>query len=389
MKIAILIQSYPPMVSGAALFVERLAKGMAACGHKVLVLAASDRSYPYQRSQPNLVVKRFSSSRNPFRVGQRLAIWPHRQIVKELAEFDPDVIHLHEPLQLAISSQSFSRKSKIPVILTIHAFPSFVSASFPFGYRIGNMVENGLWRYGRWVLSRCNGVVVGTQTAAKMIYDRTGLYPQVISCGVDLSNFSPAPKDAAQENVVRCRLGIPQGAPIILHVGRLDKGKQVEKVVQASARAMQHTPALLLIVGDGTEKDRLKELCAQLGIGDRSHFTGFVSADDVLAGLYRASAVFVMASEIETQGMVLLEAAACALPIVAYQATSLHEIVHEGINGFLLPHGDEAGMARRIRELIQDPDRAHRMGQMGRRIVENHAIEKTFAAYEELYRAVI
>jgi len=87
--------------------------------------------------------------------------------------------------------------------------------------------------------------------------------------------------------------------------------------------------------------------------------------------------------------VVLLEAAACAVPIVAVQATCLHEIVHEGINGFLLGPRDQIGMAERLCKLINNPKVAHEMGQKGRQIVESHAEEKTFTAYEELYRTIV
>jgi glycosyltransferase involved in cell wall biosynthesis len=140
-----------------------------------------------------------------------------------------------------------------------------------------------------------------------------------------------------------------------------------------------------LVVGDGTQRGRLEQLSTWLGIGDRSHFPGFISAEDGLPALYQMSTVFTTASEIETQGLVLLEAAACALPIVAVQATCLHEIVNQGENGFLVRSGDITEMAECIISLVGNPTLAHEMGQMSRRIVESHSMDKTFTAYEDLY----
>jgi glycosyltransferase involved in cell wall biosynthesis len=163
----------------------------------------------------------------------------------------------------------------------------------------------------------------------------------------------------------------------------------VERVVRAASLVLQQTPAHLLIVGDGIERAHLEQLCSGLGIGERSHFTGFVSIKEGLPELYQMSTVFVTASEIETQGLVLLEAAACGLPIVAVQATCLHEIVHEGENGYLLRSGDPIGMAKRICELLENPAHASQMGRNGRLIVESHAVERTVAAYEDLYSTAI
>ena len=389
MKIAILSQSYPPMISGAALFSERLAADLSARGHEVLVLTASERNYAHRSNDGNLVVERFRSCRNPFRADQRFALWPHRQILKCLAEFAPDVIHIHDPLQFAISSLSFSRSRNIPVILTIHQLPWFVGASLPLGVGIRIMVENGLWCYARWLLKRCSHTVVATQTIAGLVFAHTGIYPQAISCGVSLTTFFPAYSSSFQAAHLRDRLGIPEDAPIILYVGRLDKDKQVKRIIRVASLVLLQTPAHLLIVGDGTERADLEQYCTRLGIGERSHFTGFVSIEDGLPALYQISTVFVTASEIETQGLVLLEAAASGLPIVAVQATCLHEIVHEGANGYLLRSGDQIGMAERISELLKDPDRAHEMGQAGRLIVESHAAERTLTAYEDLFSTAI
>ena len=388
MRIAILSQTYPPMINGAALFAERLAANFSARDNQVLVLTASEQKYAYKSTSPNLVVVRFRSRRNPFRISQRFALSADKQIKKCLSDFAPDVIHLHDPLQFAISGLSFCRPRKIPVILTVHQLPWFVGASLPIGTGVQKIVESGSWHYARWLLKRCSIAVVATQTIAEVIHAHSGIYPQVISCGVNLTTFSPlAPGFGAAH--LRARLGIYDDAPIVLYVGRLDRDKMVDRVVRAASLALEQIPAHLLIVGDGTERARLEQLCTSLGIGKQCRFTGLVSIEDGLPALFQISTVFVTASEIETQGLVLLEAAACALPIVAVQATCLPEIVHEGENGFLLPSGELAGMAKRIVELLQDPARAHEMGKKGRRIVDSHALERTFAAYENLYQNVV
>jgi len=377
------------MISGAALFAERLANHFSIHGHEMLVLAASDRPYPYRLNTPHLRVERCRSYHNPFRVGQRFALWPHGWIMKCLEDFSPDIIHIQDPFQFAISSLLFSYSRRVPVLLTIHQLPWFFSASLPLRYRFGKMIEYGLWRYARWLLKHCTDAAVATQTIAEVVYAHTGIYPRIISYGIDLSVFSPDPSVLFQEAALRSRMDLPEDAPIILHVGRLDKDKQVKRVAQIAALAMQQTPAHLLIVGDGTERTNLERLCYRLGISERSHFTGYITIEEGLAAIYQMSSVFLTASEIETQGLVLLEAAACALPIVAVHSTCLHEIVHEGENGFLLQHGDIAGMADRLIEIINNPVRAHAMGQISRLIVESHAEEKTFDAYEDIYREAI
>lgn len=384
MKIAQLTSSYPPMVSGAALFVEKLAGEMARCGHEVLVLTTSDRPFPYRMTGPRLMVERCRSYRNPMRVGQRIVGWPHRLLLARLEEFAPDVIHIHEPFQFGFSSLVYGRRQCVPVVFTIHQLPWFFSAYLPNAFHLQQTLENVLWRYARWVLRQCTLVVVPTQTIAEVVHAHTCILPEVISCGVDLDTFQPLVLDSGEEDIVRARLGVPTGFPIILHVGRLDLDKHVERVVRAAAQAMQQVPAQLVVVGDGTQRKKLIQLCQDLGIFERSHFLGFIPQDD-LAEIYRVSALFVTASEIETQGIVLLEATACGLPIVAVRATCVNEIVHSGDNGLLTTPGDVNELAGSITWLLQHQAQARIMGQAGRKIVESHPRGAALKAYEALY----
>ena len=386
MKIAVLTQSYPPMVSGAALFAQHLAQAMACHGHQVLVLAASEQERPYRVEGANLTIVRLRSHHNPWRVGQRFMLWQNPQIDVALREFEPDILHLHDPLQLAWAAISYSRRAGVPSVLTIHALPSLAVASLP-ALHMG--VENGLWTYAGWLLHRVQARVTPTQTVADIVRARTGLGSQVISCGVDLHTFHPERLPAQQEANMRQDLGIPEGAPVILHVGRLDADKNVDLAIMAAARAIQFTPAHLLVVGDGRKKESLVRLCDQLGIRSRSHFTGYITDPNKLSVLYRLASAFVTASEIETQGLVLLEAAACGLPLVGVDAGAVAESIQDGLNGYLVARGDVSGLAQRIMHILLNGETARVMGHASREIALKHDYELSLQAYETFYYAQI
>ena len=108
MRIAVLNQSYPPMISGAALFSGHLAEALAERGHEVLVLAASDQGKAYRQRCDNLTIQRFHSYPNPHRVEQRFLLWPANEIKAALLDFAPEVIHLHEPFQMAYFARLYS-----------------------------------------------------------------------------------------------------------------------------------------------------------------------------------------------------------------------------------------------------------------------------------------
>jgi glycosyltransferase involved in cell wall biosynthesis len=98
--------------------------------------------------------------------------------------------------------------------------------------------------------------------------------------------------------------------------------------------------------------------------------------------------VFVLASELETQGVVVLEAAATGLPVVAVRAAAIPEAVSDGINGYLVAPGDVEAMAERVVAVLRDSEGAMRMGRAGRAMAERHALDGVLGTHEQLYRSL-
>jgi len=381
MRIAYLTQSYPPMISGAAISAQQIAEAMASRGHQVMVIAASDREYAYHTYKDNITVMHLRSFNNPLRVGQRFIPNPRRRVIKALKQFKPDVIHAHEPLQMGALALRHKKHKQIPVILTTHQLPWFIASYFPG--KLKPIVEKTFWMYARISLKRYTNLVSPTQTIATIINKHTGLTPNVISYGLDLQTFHP-PLHPDFVTGPREKLKLPSNIPILLHVGRLDSDKRVGNVIRAAAPAIRESEAYLIIVGDGKQKQKLIRLCREMGIKERVHFTGFIHPSN-LPEIYRMANIFVTASEIETQGIVLLEAAASGLPIVAVDATCISEIVHDNINGFLVKPGDVNAFSNALITLINDPKGSCEMGMNGRILVHEHDIQNTWTLHENLY----
>jgi len=373
------------MISGAALAVQKTAEAMVKRGHQVLVIAASDREYPYHTYKDNFAVLRLPSYKNPLRVGQRMMLYPHRRIMKHLGQFQPEIVHAHDPLQMGLFALEYARYARIPAVITVHQLPWFVASYLPKSLK--PFVETILWTYARITLKRYASILVPTQTIAGIIEKKIGLKPNVISYGLDLSTFHP-PLPLDPEPAARKKMHLPPDIPIILHVGRLDTDKSVDKVIRAAAPAILKSEAHLLVVGDGCQKNRLIRLCHELGIERRIHFTGFLPPME-LPEIYRVSNVFVTSSEIETQGIVLLEAAASGLPIVAVNATCISEIVHDRVNGFLFEPGDLDSFSEAITILVNNSKRAYVMGREGRVFAEDHNIQNTWIQHEKFYAETI
>jgi glycosyltransferase involved in cell wall biosynthesis len=305
-----------------------------------------------------------------------------------LQGFQPDLIHTHEPLEIGLLGIVHGQKAGIPILLTAHLMPWCLTFYLPNIPVIHNFVSETVWKYARWLLRKFDQVLCPTEITGQEIMNKTGIAPVTIPNGIDLQYFRP---DSSAENRRRVRQAyhIPEEAKVILHAGRLDPEKCVDRAIKAAAKIIRESNTHLLIVGDGREKSALLKLCESLGIGNRTHFAGFVMEKNELKKIYQAADVFIFASEVETQGIVLIEAAACGLPIVAVNARSVPEIVHDGVNGFLAEPRDIQSFGDSITTLLQNPRLAKEMGTASRKIAKCHNIQDSMEAHQELYLRLV
>jgi glycosyltransferase involved in cell wall biosynthesis len=218
----------------------------------------------------------------------------------------------------------------------------------------------------------------------------------VVPNGVDLREL-----DGAAPADVRRERGIPAGQPIVCAIGRLipDKG-HVYLLRAVAALGARPAPVHVVIVGGGPEERRLREEAARLGLGQRVHLLG-VRGD--AAAVLKASDVFVLPSLEEGFPVSLLEAMACARPVVASAVGGIPAVLEDGATGLLVPPGErwgadartaDAAQAERavaalggaIAVLLDDPGRAGALGAAARRAVEEfHSLDRVVSMLERLY----
>ena len=389
MRIVLMCQAYPPMVSGISVAVHHLAEGLARRGHAVMVFSASDRGEAYREVRGGVELVRLASRPTPARRGQRWSWWSRDEIERHLDEFRPDVLHLHDPVLGGLVMPSFARDRRLPLVVTAHALPWYISAQAPDLPGLRALVEAAMWAFASDLIAQCQAVVAPSNFTAEQVDAHGGPGAVVISNGVDLARFHPEPDSLDERQAVVERCGLDPARPIILHVGRVDREKNVDDVVRAAAIAMASTDAQLLVVGDGNRLHDLEELARELGIARQSRFIGFVEPNGDLPTYFRAGSVFVIASELESEGIVVLEAAACGLPIVAVRATSMPELVEEPGCGYLVPPGDVHSMADRIVQVLRDPAAQRVLGQAGVAMARAHSLDLTLERHEALYQSLL
>ena len=218
---------------------------------------------------------------------------------------------------------------------------------------------------------------------------------KVIPCGVDTRLFRPLPQAEA-----RARLNLPAAGRLALFVGRIEPLKGLDILLQALSQLAQNPSwqdkLYLYVIGGHLneqgdkrqEVERLRQLCAKLGLSERVSFLG-AKGQEVLPWYYAAADVVVMPSFYESFGLVALEAMACGRPVIASRVGGLAQLVQDGRTGFLTPPGDPAALAERLARLLQDDDLRAMMGVQGQHRARHYTWPKVAAPITALYHRLL
>jgi len=235
-------------------------------------------------------------------------------------------------------------------------------------------------RTAQSILGHASGIVATSKWVAQLTSDvlhQVGIEkpPPVaaLELGTDPVRFNPSRDTGA----LRRRWGVGD-APVILTVARLVPHKGQDMGIRAIATLRRDFPELrYIIVGEGSDEERLRALAKELGVPDRVGFVGAMR-DDELPEAYATSTIYLGASRVDKEinvegfGISFVEAAASGIPSVAGDSGGVRSAVRDGETGIVVPPTDSDAVADAIRSLLLNPDRRNRMGAAGRRAVETH-----------------
>lgn len=435
MKIAIATAVYYPMINGVAVFSHNLAKGLAARGHEVMVLCPSPtgeakvekqdgvkvvylrarelKAYPDQIHNPEkLPPRRILGMKIPrgYRYGFRIALFPNRAVAEALDRFQPDVVHVQVADLIGRTAVSWARQNGVPVVSTEHNQPEVLVRPLGIPKFLRQPLEGFLANYFVRRQNQSDFATMPTEEAIDNLVLTPGRELKVpiaaVSNGVDLSHF--APSKAVAEIYQKYRIS-PE-LPTVLYVGRVDPEKRVELVLEAFAKAVQKMEkhqkaqerpeekqdktakqrkpvAQLVIVGDGVAREKLEKRARELGIDDAVRFLRRVVPPD-LYELYKVGDVFATASEIETQGIVLIEAAATGLPLIAVDKGAVREICEDGENGFLCAPEATEELSAAMVKILSDQKLQQKFSKNSLKKAQEHDLERTLKRFENIYERV-
>lgn len=312
-------------------------------------------------------------------------LWNSYTIAKKLCEKNRiDLIVTQDPLTTGLVGYLLKRKYEIPILMHLH----------------GDYIDNKYWlkesfinpclnKLGKWLLKKADGIRVVSSGIKKQLINKgipkNRVY--VVPTPVNLSKFSEF--SATELHKIRQKYLLEEGK-VVLFVGRLSKEKNIPNLLKAASIVIsKYSNTKFLICGDGDERGNLERISQKLGIEDSVIFLGNIPHDD-LPNYYRTCDFFVLPSDHEGFGKVLLEAAMAEKPAVATNLPGPLDIVVNHKTGFLIPPRNHEQLAQKLTELIENPEFAITMGKNAKKhVMKNFDNEKNIQKIVNMWEEVI
>lgn len=272
---------------------------------------------------------------------------PSYHAYREVEAFKPDIAHFIHPVMVGIPGMAMAKYLGIPMVTSFHLDLARLAGHFNIGFMqpVTNYLTRVVFNWADYSLAPSKLI---QREMIQLGIRNVGLWGR----GVDAEKFHPHFRDAAMR--VRLSDGHPEDV-LLLYVGRLSYEKQVDKL----KAVLEQVPGTrLAIVGDGPARADLEKHFAGLP----ANFVGYLKGAE-LSQAYASADIFTFPSALETFGLVVTEAMAAGLPVVASRVGGIPDVVDIGKTGYTFDVGDEAGLVHGVREIVKD--RAH-MAQMGR-----------------------
>ncbi|MBD3315957.1 MAG: glycosyltransferase [Chitinivibrionales bacterium] len=338
MHIVMMSNTYKPFVGGVERSIDTFTEELQARGHRVLIVAPKFEGAA--KSEGNIIripaIQQFNGT--DFSVPL-----PVPGILSEVLDrFKPDIIHSHHPYLIGDTALRVGARRGVPVVFTFHTFyeryTHYVPGDSPAIKRFVVALATGY-------ANLCERVVAPSPSVAKELKHRGIATPiEVVPTGIDVRMFS-----AGDGHRFRKRWGIPEKAFLVGTVSRLAPEKNIAFLTEALGRWLAQKPAgYVVVVGDGPSRAEAVQTFMQHGVAERIILSGTLGGED-LVDAYAALDTFAFASETETQGLVLAEALAAGVPVVAVDAPAVSDVTGRK-HASLVEAGDPEGFVRALNQ---------------------------------------
>ena len=312
MRVAFVTEMWKPSANGLVTRLAATIDELTGLGHQVLVIAPSlGPADATVEPQAGVTVRRVPSYRVPWIYGGQPWGWPLPRVRRFLADFRPDIVHLISPFSLGIAGVLGARQLREPLVSSFHTDIAAYSASYRMGW-----LQPVIWLILRSLHNAGTATLV-TSRHSQDLLGRHGIrHIALWRRGVSLARFDAAAPPGPAPAVVPS--GVDPARPTVLYVGRLADEKGLDRLLPMARSGQVH----LVLVGDGPARERLERDFTGTG----TTFTGELRGP-ALARAYAEADVFAFASTTDTLGLVLLEALASGLPVVAVESPASRELL--------------------------------------------------------------
>ena len=374
MRVAIITETFLPKVDGIVKVTCLLLDHLRARGIDALVIAPRYGENAHYNDVPICSLPSISL---PLYPEARLGFATF-SLYRELAAFRPDVAHLFHPVMTGIPTMGMLKWMDVPTVTSFHLDYARIANQFKVGlFDLGfarpliDELTKSVFNWSDFSLAPSRLV---QRQMRELGISKVGLWRR----GVDAAAFHPRFRSAQMRREMT--VGHPDDT-VLIYVGRLSDEKQLEHI----RPALEQLPGTrLVLVGDGPARAALERFYADLPVT----FMGYLSGER-LSQAYASADIFVFPSRLETFGLVVIEAMAAGLPVVASRVGGVAEIVSEGVNGYTFASGDTDALVAGIRNIVSNRENLRRMGAEARAFAETQSWDVMMDEVIELYASLI
>jgi 1,2-diacylglycerol 3-alpha-glucosyltransferase len=377
MRIGMMADVYKPHISGITNYITFNKSYLEKEGHEVFVFTFGDEDYPDDEERvirspglPLLDTGYYISLRYSKRA---------RRLVNTM-----DVVHVHHPFLSGSLALRYCRPRGIPIVFTNHTrYDLYAQAYLP---GLPDVIGTTAIQAYMPPFARGVDLVIAPSPGMRDVLVSYGVdVPiEVVPNGVDIEPFLNPTK-----LIDRQTFGIKPEDIVLIYSGRLGPEKNLPFLMRSFggvSQAYQHVH--LFLVGDGPERENLKDRIRNASLSDRVHFIGMVPYLEIPGYLTMAD-VFVTASVTEVHPLSVIEAMAAGLPVLGIKSPGVGDTVQDGETGFLAMEEDLASFTAKMVRLVVDTELRQRMSEKARQMSENYAIERTTHLMLDCYQRAI
>lgn len=376
MTILFATDNFLPAVNGIVNQVVTIREELRKRGHRVIIVAPKYNHEPQEAD-----VLRLPSISFPFRPGDRITMPFVPRIEQALLKIPIDIIHSHLFLTGFLGTK-IAAKKHIPKVVTLHTLANqLVSWIVPWAVRISEPLTNLVYRF---YFNQYDVAIAPSAKAAEALKKAGVKTPiKIIPNGINLEIFKNTSGDKFCQ-----KFGIDRKKYLLVIVGKLDPGKNVDLGVLAMKKVKERIPQVkLAIVGDGPCRKAIQGLIQKMNLTPDVFMTGFID-QEMVASANKAASVVLLTSDIDVLPTVAIEAVACGKPIVAIRDKSIAGIVKHKKNG-LLAAKDPTAIANEITRILQNPALAKEYGFSSLEIAKKFSVQSCVDQLEVLYQGLI